>query len=237
MTNREKVLLTLVVLMFIAGIVGITWFIAKRGASSSADAPALPSTANTNTQPVPTQSATPTASDSDEKSFTLILQPGYNLKSLPYILSPNDGKTVLLGLSNREAYYLNSEKQWVSLYDSGTISPGQGVWIKSDRGEAYQPPVSAKAVDQTKPFTIKLTKGWNAVGNPFNKEITWDPAVKASKGTTTYKKAIEAKIITVAYKSNPVSKEYEPVNPGDKAAPFSGMLIKAGGDLELIISP
>lgn len=235
MSNREKVLICLVGALALFILISSTWMLAKSRFNSSADVKNL-----TPSPPVATNTTTGSQNNNSvagaSEDVTLVLQPGYNLKTIPYILSPNDGKIVFLGLADRQAYYLNSSSSWTSLYQNGTISPGQGYWIWSEKGEAYKLPVNAKGVNCQLPFTISLQKGWNAVGNPCPKDIVWNPTVKTTKGTTTYQKAIDGKILTVSYRSEPVSQKYVIVNPGDSIKAFDGLLIESGGDVDLVIS-
>lgn len=238
LSSREKVLIVTLSVFAVIVVVGGIWLLVAKN-KSNADAPALPSTENTSTEVTSNEkkesTLTSTTSTSDKPVLTL--QPGFNLVGVPYILSPNDGKTVLLGLSTKEAYYLNSSGKWISLYNSGTIGPGDGYWIRSEKGEAYTLGVNqATEVDSAKPFSITLKKGWNAIANPFNKDITWNPSVKTTKGTTSFKKAVSAKIISVGYVSDPISKAYKILNAGDTLDALSGLLIKSGGDVELTVS-
>lgn len=233
-SSREKVLFAVIFTLLIVFVVTITWFITKGGASSKADENTNPTPTTTTT--TTSQSTTPSTSTSSG-NVKLVLQPGFNLVTIPYILSPSDGKTALLGLATREAFYLNDAGKWSSLYQGGTITPGQGLWIKSDLGESYQLPVQSTAVATDKPFTISLHSGWNAIGNPFPKDITWNPSVKTAKGTTSFKEAVDAKILSVGYISDSVTREYKTVNAGDQIKSFQGLLIRSGGDdISLIVS-
>jgi hypothetical protein len=217
MSSRERTLFVLVAILLVIIAGGSAWLVMTGKISSKADV--VTSSTSTATKPV-----------------TVSIQKGYNLISIPYILSPNDGKTALLGLTSRNAYFMEGGK-WQSLFDKGTLTPGEGIWIQADAAQSYQLPVIATPVDQTKPFTISLKKGWNAIGNPFNKSITWSPSVKTSKGTTTYQKAVDAKILSASYDALPTTKNYKKVNPGETVAPFQGLLIESGGDnIDLVIS-
>jgi hypothetical protein len=227
-SNREKVLSVIIFLLVLIIIVAGTWYITTGLNKSSAD---------TNISTAPTDTSTDNTSEATTKP-TLLLKAGWNLVSIPYILSPSDGKTVLLGLDTREAYARNdSTGEWVSLYQSGTITPGQGIWIRSEAGQAYQLPVQTTPVDTSTSFTISLHKGWNAIGNPFPKDITWNPTVKTAKGSTTFAKAVDAKILSVGYASDPASKEYIAVQPNDTIKANQGLMVKSGGDnIDLVLS-
>jgi hypothetical protein len=226
-SNREKALYWVVFLLLLLIVIGATWYFTSGKIKSSADT-VTPTTTTTKDK----------VEDTTLTSPILSLQSGWNLKSIPYILSPSDGKTVLLGLDTREAYSMDSSGKWSSLYQSGNITPGQAIWIRSDLGQSYQLPVQATAVDSSKSFTISLNKGWNAIGNPFNKDITWNPTVKTSKGITSFKKAVDAKILTVGYTSDTTGKEYKTIQAGDIVKASQGMLIKAGGEnIDLIVNP
>lgn len=240
-SNREKTLYWVVFLLLVIMVVGVTWYISSGKLRSNADVVTSSTTkgnsSQTNTSVVNDKTMTGSNSSDISNKPTISLQSGWNLKTIPYILSPNDGKTSLLGLDTREAYAMGLDGTWSSLYDSGSITPGEGVWIRSDLGQAYQLPVQAQAVSLEKSFTIPLHKGWNAIGDPFPSDITWNPTVQTSKGSATFAKAVELNILTNGYIPDTTGKVYATVKPGDQLKAFQGMLIKSGGDnINLIVT-
>lgn len=242
MNTREKVLIGIIVLLLIVGVGSISWLFISGRARSNADVVVSPTPAQTTTSTQKTTDTTQTTQtvDTTKKATAdvkISLMPGFNLITIPYILSPSDGKSVFYQLDSKEAYYIDTQGKWISLFESGTVSPGSGYWVKAINAQSYTIPVTTKAIPTDAPFTITLKKGWNAIGNPFPQDIVWNPVVKTSKGTTDFAKAVEAKIITVAYVSDPVSREYSTVNAKDTLKEFAGMLIQAGGDVDLILSP
>lgn len=241
MSTREKVLIGIIVLLLVVGTGSIAWLFLSGRARSNADVTVSPAPAQTSTTTQKTTDTTQTTTTDSVKSATpdvkLSLVPGFNLIAIPYILSPSDGKSVFYQLDSKEAYYIDSQGKWISLFDSGTVSPGSGYWVKATNAQSYTIPVATKAIPIDAPFTITLKKGWNAIGNPFPQDVVWNPVIKTSKGTTDFAKAVEAKIITVAYVSDPVTREYTTVNAKDTIKKFAGMLIQSGGDVDLILSP
>lgn len=228
--------------LILLGSVFATWYLTKN--SISADVPVTStattattgSTATSATTGAATTTTTTTGSTAASK-ISIILQPGYNLISFPYILSPNDGKTVLIGLSLKEAWTMVSG-QWTDLFTQGNLTPGVAYWIHSLKGEVYDLPVPATAVDATKPFSIVLKKGWNAIGNPFAADIAWNPTVTTVKGSTTLQKALDNKIIGTSFSADPVGNKYLEVKPGDTLRKFGGVVIESGGDnVTLLIDP
>ena len=217
MSSREKVLVSTVAVLLIFSVGGVSWFFFTGKGKSKADSLAVSTptggqitttdtsnkTTTTSTNSANSDSAT-TATKTSDVQLSLI--EGDNLISVPYYLSPNDGKTVFSGNTGFAAYLLGSDGQWTSLSEKGSITPGQGIWIISDKTTTLPISVVTKAVSEDKSFSITLNKGWNAIGNPFPTEVTWDPLVKTSQGTTSFSKAVEAKIITVSYFADSVNK-------------------------------
>ena len=245
MNNREKVLIVACSVLTLVVITNIIIMVLTGRIKTSANvvqttpAPATTVTttpAQTSNNTVTTDKTTTTTTATDTKVI-INLSPGYNLISIPYRLVPNDGKTLFANLTSQGAYFLGSDGVWSSLLtDNGQVRPGEAYWVKS-AGESFElPTLQAQEVDSSKAYTIHLRKDWNAVGNPFNKNIIWNPKVKTSKGMTTYKKAVENKMLTVGYRSDPLTNQYKTVNAGDTLKAFSGLLIKSGGEVDLILS-
>lgn len=242
MSTREKVLIGIIVLLLVVGVGSISWLFISGRVRSNADVIVSPTPAQTTATTQKTTDTTQTTQTVDTTKkvaadIKISLMPGFNLITIPYILSPSDGKSVFYQLDSKEAYYIDSDSKWISLFASGTVTPGAGYWVKAVNAQMFTVPVTTKPIPTDAPFTISLKKGWNAIGNPFPQDVLWNPVVKTSKGTTDFTKAVEAKIITVAYVSDPVSREYSTVNAKDTLKEFAGMLIQAGGDVDLILSP
>lgn len=239
MSTREKVLIGIITLLLVVGIGSISWLFVSGRAGSNADVVVNPP-AQTSISTQKTTDTKTTATDvvkTTAPDVKLSLMPGFNLVSIPYILSPSDGKSVFYLLDSKEAYYIDTQGKWISLFESGTVTPGAGYWVKATNAQSYTIPVTTKAIPTDAPFTITLKKGWNAIGNPFPQDVVWNPVVKTGQGTTDFAKAVEAKIITVAYVSDPVTREYTTVSAKDTIKEFAGMLIQSGGDVDLILSP
>jgi hypothetical protein len=233
--SKLKIFLIILLLVFFVGSIALTWYIASQRRIEAETA--VTSTSTTTTTDRAVSDTGPTSTSESEEIVNLILQPGYNLKTIPYILSPNDGKTVFLNLSSQEVDVLEGGEWKDILADSQTVSPGQGMVIYSKEGEVYTLPVSASELDQTKPFTIRLTQGWNAIGNPFTRDVKWNPVIRTSKGSTTLDKAITANILSKAYYYDTAGKEYREMATDATWKTFQGLLIKAGGAFDLIIDP
>lgn len=240
MSSREKVLVSVIVALLVFSIGGISWYFFTGKGKTKADSLAIPTPSENGisaTDKVATSTNSSLSPEPSSSEVQLSLFEGDNLVTVPAYLSPNDGKTVFSGNTGIVAYLLDSEGKWTALSGKGLITPGQGIWIISDKTITLPISVVAKPVSASKSFSITLNKGWNAIGNPFPTEITWDPQVKTSQGTTSFSKAVEAKIITVGYFADSVNKVYKTVSAGDKVKPYEGILIKSGGEkVELIVS-
>lgn len=250
MSSREKVLVSVIVVLLVFSIGGISWYFFSGKGKTKADSLALSTPSGNGIATTDKVATSTTSSPSDSSSGNSSLSPeassfevqlslfeGDNLVTVPAYLSPNDGKTVFSGNTGVVAYLLDSQGKWATLSEKDSITPGQGIWIISDKTITLPISVVAKPVSTSKPFSITLNKGWNAIGNPFPTEITWDPQVKTSQGTTSFSKAVEAKMITVGYFADSVNRVYKTVSAGDKVKPYQGILIKSGGEkVELIVS-
>ncbi|TSC92308.1 MAG: hypothetical protein CEN89_761 [Candidatus Berkelbacteria bacterium Licking1014_7] len=235
--TRLKIVLIIFLILFFAGSIYLTWYITKNqqgSADVTGTSTSAPATDSSTSAGLTTDE---TSKDTTAEKVRLILQPGYNLKTLPYILSPNDGKTVFLGLKSQKADVLENDEWKNLLSDSRALTPGQGFVVMSENGEVYDLPVSATEIDQKTPFTIKLKSGWNAVGNPFTHDIKWNPIIKTSRGSTTLTKALEANFLTKPYAYDSAGKEYSQLEVNDTLKFFQGILIKSGGNLDLILDP
>lgn len=238
MSTREKVLIAIIFFLLIGMSIGITWVITSGKNRSSADSTTpLAATTSPTTAALSTGTNASTTASKANSEIKITLLPGFNLVSIPYILSPSDGKSVFYQLDSKQAFYVGTDGKWQSLFDSGSVSPGVGYWVKATTAQSYTIPVPTTPIPTDTPFTITLKKGWNAIGNPFPKDIVWNPVVKTSKGTTSFQKAIDAKIISVAYSSDSANHLYKAVNENDTVKAFTGMLIQSGGDVDLIVSP
>lgn len=237
--NKLKILILILAIIFFAGSIYLTWYLASQRQSNADVAQTTASTVPTTEQTTSGTSGSTTVSTdgSISQKVSLILQPGYNLKTIPYILSPNDGKTIFLNLISRKASALENGEWKDLLTDSRAVTPAQGIIVESQNGEVYTLPGTATELDQKKPFNISIKTGWNAIGNPFTHDIKWNPVIKTSQGSTSLKKALEANILTAAFSYNAASKEYEEMKENDTWRTFQGLLIKSGGDLDLIIDP
>ncbi len=62
-----------------------------------------------------------------------------------------------------------------------TIDIGKGYWLIARNSVTINPGEgSTPTVDDTAPFTINLSTGWNLIGNPYNFRISWTEVLTAS---------------------------------------------------------
>ncbi len=57
---------------------------------------------------------------------------------------------------------------WLIVKTNTTINPGEGKTVQAD---------------DTSPFTINLTTGWNLIGNPYNFRVSWTDVLAANSGS------------------------------------------------------
>lgn len=246
MTGLSKTIIGIIIVGMLTAVIGLTWFFTRRSLVSALTPPALPSSA---TQTSATEStakkdstsdtATQTTQTETPPTVTKVLIPlvkGWNFKSIPYILSPNKGSIVFSKLASSEAYFLENQ-EYTSFLDSGDVGPGQGLALHSTAGEVLEIIANqATAVDETKPFTIALKKGWNLIGNPFAKDINWNPTIDTGTQKITYEKALSENIISKTYAWSPSSESYLSLDANQTLKKYQAVFIKAGGAIKLIVS-
>lgn len=236
--TKTIVALTTVILLFAA--VFLTWYITSRNIlKTKADQPpSAPAATITQTQ-TPQIASGENQVVSQNQKVSLTLLKGWNFRAVPWVLSPNDGRTLFAGLASGETFYFDAENQkYISLLEKGAITPGQGLVVNSKDGEVLTlPTTAAQVVDETKPFRIALKKNWNLIGNPFNKDIVWNPTIEINNGSKiTLDNAQEKNYLSPSYIWSPTSGAYLKVNPGQNIKATQAILIKSGGPLQLIIS-
>lgn len=105
----------------------------------------------------------------------VVLKPGYNFISLPYILSLDGTKTFINSISSHWAYYFKTDTgEFLDLKNEANLAyvkPGNGFWVYSEKGEEITLPESRAEIGADESFSIPLNIGWNYVGNPFTKTI------------------------------------------------------------------
>lgn len=234
MTGTMKTLIALTVVLALVATILITYLVTQRILpKATADQPPTLTQSNITSS---TQSETTTTASSEKIVLPLIK--GWNLKTLPYTFSPNDGLTVFSKLSTQDAFYLDPDKQvYSSFLDGGNIVPGRGFWVRSESGEVLEPVAnSSQAVDETREFSMNLKKGWNLIGNPFTKDIFWNPSVQTETRKLTLQQAIDERVVTASYSWSPSGDAYVEVKPGQTLKKFQGVLIKSGGPVKLTLT-
>ncbi|TSC93096.1 MAG: hypothetical protein CEN91_303 [Candidatus Berkelbacteria bacterium Licking1014_85] len=237
MTSQAKIWLAVLLPIIILGSIGITYLIIKN-AKSSADITVVPNETASIQTTAPIISNPITTTSVSDSTLKITFKSGWNLIGIPYFLSPNEGKSVFSGVLAKEVLSIQ-DGEWKSIIDSGSISPGQGIWVNSELGEVFEIPVDAKDVPIDKSFTIRLTKGDNYLANPFAKDVVFNPIINTTKGVVKdIDKAITAKFISLFYIADPQSGKYIELKKGDTLKKFQGFFVKAGGDnMQLIFNP
>lgn len=232
MNPRARVLAVLVMVAFFVGAIYLTYYLTRRQISR----------ADVSLIPPPTASITPTQTESKTKAetkesqgaVTVQLSAGFNLISFGHRFSPSDGKNVFANLSTKDAFFLKQGK-WENFFTGGgSIVPGEGYFVRSASGEALKVPVDGTTVSLDERFTFRLTKGWNAIGNPF-RAVAWNPEVKVKDQILRIDEAVAKQYLSDAFWYDPIAKKYEVQKKGDTLPAGRGLLIQSGGEVELIL--
>ena len=175
---------------------------------------------------------------------------GMSMVSLPIIPDVSDPKVVVGFAGNSWAIYSIVDSRYfiypeVETYFNPTSSAiGKGYWTKFAVGATPAP--CGIIPDQTIGTTIKLSPGWNMIGQPYIKPIIWNTTniqVKVNNITKTLALAsAESLIDDYALGYNPTTGSYYLVydptlvtEATGTMAPWEGFWIKAYVDCDLIL--
>jgi len=225
MTTKTKILLALVVAVFVAGIIYLTYYVTARQVTK-ADFPLLPSSTTTGIS-TPERTTDQTVSEPKQGELTLQLSAGFNLVSFGHRLAPSDCENVF---PNKEVFALIQGK-WASCAESKwPVAPGKGYFVNSKNGENLKIVAQATAVPTTERQTSTLDKGWNALGNPYPKQFKLDSTkleVQFDDKTMTLKAAIDSKFVSPLHRFNPLSRAFEEIKDGDMLQGNQGFVIQS----------
>lgn len=143
----------------------------------------------------------------------VVLKPGYNFITLPYILTTDGAKTFINSISSHWAYYFKTDtSEFLDLKNESNLSyikPGSGFWVYSEKGEDIILPDSKAEIGTGESFSVPLNIGWNYIGNPFTKTIILSAnqvlfRELAEDGSPTgaiysYKSAVDNSILSLPY--------------------------------------
>jgi len=73
----------------------------------------------------------------------------------------------------------------VEFNSASTMAVGEGYWLIGKGGVSLAKSVSAVSLGSDASYTIPLHTGWNIIGNPFLKSVSWSSVLSANKITTT----------------------------------------------------
>jgi len=76
--------------------------------------------------------------------------------------------------------YANNNNREYNAFN--TIEPGKGYWLIVKNSQAINPGEgTAVHADNTTPFEIRLSAGWNLIGNPYNFRVSWTDVLAANE--------------------------------------------------------
>ncbi len=113
----------------------------------------------------------------------------YQIIAVPLLLSNKNISSVFsaLGAYDKTQWrlfdYFNNDNREYSGFSE--IMSGKGYWLIARNGTSINPGAgTAVQVDETNPFTLTLTPGWNLIGNPYNFRISWTEVLTESGNPT-----------------------------------------------------
>lgn len=202
---------------------GVTYYYVVTATNSSGESGNSNESSATPTAPV-TTSPTPASS-------SVTFPAGLNFLSLPFDETgvPLD---TLFGYSGVTLYAWSPSAGQYS--DASQAQRGQGYWVNLPSAvtvTGQNPAASA--------FSIPLTPGWNAIGDPFPHAVALDGVTVVSRGTTyTFIQAGSARLIGPAlYRFDTASGAYAEVSPTAALEPGQGYWVYAAQSVTLVVPP
>ncbi|MEN6355815.1 MAG: hypothetical protein ABFD83_01885 [Armatimonadota bacterium] len=167
--------------------------------------------------------------------------------SLPIIPDETDPKAAIDFYTNCWAMYDTQSNAYVmypddlTWFDPADQTPGRGFWVRF--GSTHLTPTGI-IPSQKNPATIHLYAGWNMIGNPFVKDVTWDSdAIKVNyMGSSVTLREADSLVCNYAWGWDPDAGSYYLVY--DKSvlpdavgvlAPWQAFWIKAKAECDLIL--
>jgi hypothetical protein len=129
--------------------------------------------------------------------------------------------------------------RYLSLNQDGNfpgITAGKAYWVKPSQAVVLNP--RGRVADQTQPYVISLTAGWNMIGSVFLQDINWS-AVKVRVNGQDLNIADAGQYVRpVAWGYNKQLGAYEMVTlPNGVLASGRGYWVKAFSNVDLVLAP
>ncbi|MHB9130731.1 MAG: DUF7619 domain-containing protein [Armatimonadota bacterium] len=183
---------------------------------------------------------------------------GLRLVSVPVMPESDDPLPIMGFAGNKWACYVpgtgyvsyGNDPGHLSWFAPASAVPGKGYWGYWAENKTIE--VTGSVVSKTAPFSIALVNGWNLIGNPWTKQVSWDPSlitVSADGQTKTLTEANQLGWVTdylwgwTPNNNNPDTGQYWMVAGADIIAaqhvmnPWQGYWIKATRNCTLILPP
>ncbi len=169
---------------------------------------------------------------------TFTIQPGISMISVP-LVPPSSDPDFLFGFDTRTINLI----RWSPLanrYVSGSsivATAGAAYWVRATSAVNVSP--VGTLADQSQPFTIPLSPGWNMIGSVYlNPTLLGAAQVRVAGQVMTLAEAAKKGLVRdYAWRYDPVDRAYKLVSAGENLQPFVGYWIRALVDADLILNP
>ena len=161
------------------------------------------------------------------QTTTLELKPGWNLSALPGPLAEQTAQDHGLSIYRT----VNGEHQNVSPTE---MAAGYGYWIYSENAASIT--LEGSAIEQAETVSLSLTRGWNAVGNPYGSELAWGDNVVVTTAGGAAALSDSGAVELVIYGYNTETGMYEQINGNPAMAPFAAYMVRAFEDCTIEVA-
>ncbi len=169
---------------------------------------------------------------------TFTIQPGISMISIP-LVPPSTDPDFLFGIDTSTINLI----RWLPLnnrYVSGgsvVATAGAAYWVRATSPVNISP--VGTLANQTQPFAIALSQGWNMIGSVYLQPTLLGAAqVRVAGQVMSLAEAARRGLVRdYAWRYDPVDRAYKLVSAGENLQPFVGYWIRALVDADLILNP
>ncbi|MER3472923.1 MAG: hypothetical protein C4335_02570 [Armatimonadota bacterium] len=172
------------------------------------------------------------------RGATFTIQPGISMIAIP-LVPPSSDPDFLFGFDTREINLIRWSPLENRYLTAGSVvaEAGAGYWVRVTSPRNVSP--IGSLADQTQPFSIQLTRGWNMIGSVYLQPTLLGAAqVRVAGQVMTLAEAAQRGLVRdYVWRYDPVNRAYDLVEANENLQPFVGYWIRALVDAELILNP